>query len=67
MKSDVKKYVDLCDVCQQIKTEAMSPTWLLQPLPLSKLILEDWIMDFIEGLPKASGYDSIMVIVDRLS
>ncbi|KAA0041350.1 retrotransposon protein, putative, unclassified [Cucumis melo var. makuwa] len=24
-------------------------------------------MDFIEGLPKARGYDSIMVIVDRLS
>ncbi|KAA0036569.1 ty3-gypsy retrotransposon protein [Cucumis melo var. makuwa] len=67
MKNDVKRYVEQCEVCQRNKTEALSPAGLLQPLPLPNLILEDWTMDFIEGLPKAGGYDSIMVVVDRLS
>ncbi|TYK05651.1 Retrotransposable element Tf2 [Cucumis melo var. makuwa] len=67
MKNDVKKYVEQCEVCQRNKTEALAPAGLLQPLPLPNLILEDWTMDFIEGLPKAGGYDSIMVVVDRLS
>ncbi|TYK26552.1 Retrotransposable element Tf2 [Cucumis melo var. makuwa] len=66
MKND-KKYVEQCEICQRNKTEALSPASLLQPLPLPNLILEDWTMDFIEGLPKAGGYNSIMVLVDRLS
>ena len=67
MKNDVKKYVEQCETCQRNKTEALSPAGLLQPLPLPNLILEDWTMDFIEGLPKAGGFDSIMVVVGRLS
>ncbi|KAL0539505.1 hypothetical protein IC582_023720 [Cucumis melo] len=67
MKNDVKKYVEQCEICQRNKTEALTPAGLLQPLPIPNLILEDWTMDFIEGLPKAGGYDSIMVVVDRLS
>ncbi|KAA0033720.1 hypothetical protein IC582_013177 [Cucumis melo] len=66
MKNDVKKYVEQCEICQRNKTKALAPAGLLQPLPLPNLILEDWTMDFIEGLPKAGGYDSIMVVVDRL-
>ena len=67
MKSDVKKYVESCEVCQRTKTESLSPAGLLQPLLILELILEDWTMDFVEGLPKAGGFNSIMVVVDRLS
>lgn len=67
MKSDIKKRVEQCDICQQNKTDSLSPTSLLQPLPLSKLIQEDWTMDFIEVLPKARGVDVTMVVVDRSS
>ena len=67
MKSDVKKYGESCEVCQINKAESPSPTELLQPLPILERILEDWTMDFIQGLLKAKGFDSIMVVVDTLS
>lgn len=60
MKNDIKKYVEQCEICQRNKTDSLSPVNLLQPLPLPDLTLEDWTMDFIEGLPKARGFNSMM-------
>ncbi|XP_022848903.1 uncharacterized protein LOC111371244 [Olea europaea var. sylvestris] len=67
MKKDVQDFVARCPVCQQNKYIALSPGGLLQPLPIPELIWADVSMDFIEGLPKAGGYGTIMVVVDRLS
>lgn len=67
MKTDIKKYVEQCEVCQKNKYEATKPAGVLQPIPFPEAILEEWSMDFIEGLPKAGGMNVIMVIVDRLS
>nr|GEU39728.1 hypothetical protein [Tanacetum cinerariifolium] len=67
MRRDVAKMVAECDVCQRNKYSNLSPVDLLQPLSLPQRIWEDLTMDFIDGLPKSSGYSVILVVVDRLS
>jgi hypothetical protein len=68
MKRDVAEYVALCDTCQQVKVEHQQPARLLQSLQVSEWKWEEIAMDFIVRLPETqSGYDSIWVIVDRLT
>ena len=64
MKLDIQRYVRHCPVCQQSKYVALSLGGLLQPLPVPHQIWEDVSMDFIKGLPKSVGRDSILVVVD---
>ena len=68
MKRDVAAQVALCDICQRVKAEHQRPAGLLQPLQISLWKWEEISMDFIVGLPRTqAGYDSIWVIVDRLT
>jgi hypothetical protein len=67
-KRDVATHVALCDVCQRVKAEHQRPVGLLQPLKVPEWKWEKIGMDFIVGLPRTrDGYDSIWVIVDRLT
>jgi hypothetical protein len=51
-----------------VKVEGQRPPEFLQPLKIPEWKWEEISMDFIMCLPKTqSGYDSIWVIVDRLS
>jgi hypothetical protein len=68
MKRDVAEYVALCDTCQRVKAAHQRHAGLLQPLQVPEWKWEEIAMDFIVGLPRTqSGYDSIWVIVDRLT
>jgi len=68
MKRDVAAHVALCDICQRVKAEHQRPAGLLQPLQIPVWKWEEISMDLIVGLPRTrDGYDSIWVIVDRLT
>jgi hypothetical protein len=67
MRKKIKEFVEACEVCQQNKYQTLRPGGLLQPLPIPKQIWTDISMDFIGGLPKVQGTDTIMVVVDRLT
>jgi hypothetical protein len=68
MKREIVEYVAVCDNCQRIKAEHQRPAGLLQPLQIPQWKWEEIGMDFIVGLPRTrAGYDSIWVVVDRLT
>jgi hypothetical protein len=68
MKRDVAAHVALCDTCHRVKAEHQKPARLLQPLKVPEWKWEEIGMDFIVGLPRTPvGYDSIWIIVDRLT
>jgi hypothetical protein len=68
MKRSVAEYVAICDTCQRVKAELQRPAGLLQPLKIPEWKWEEITMDFIVGLPRTQkGYNSIWVVVDRLT
>jgi hypothetical protein len=68
MKREIVKYVSECDTRRRIKADHLRPTGNLQPLSIPEWKWENICMDFIVGLPRTScGYNSIWVIVDRLT
>ena len=67
MSRDVKKFVISCDICQKAKPRKHTPIGMLQPLPIPEKPFEVVTMDFITELPESNGYDTILVIVDKLT
>jgi hypothetical protein len=68
MKMEIAEHVAICDSCQMIKAEHERLAGLLQPLRIPKWKWDEVGMDFIVGLPRTrAGYDSIWVVVDRLT
>nr|GEW58695.1 hypothetical protein [Tanacetum cinerariifolium] len=67
-EADIATYVDKCLTCAKVKAEHLKPSGLLQQPKIPKWKWENVTMDFVTGLPRTpSGYDSIWVIVDRLT
>nr|GFA18072.1 putative reverse transcriptase domain-containing protein [Tanacetum cinerariifolium] len=68
MKADITTYVSQCLKCARVKAEHLKPSGLLQQPKIPEWKWENVTMDFVTRLPRTpSGYDSIWVIVDRLT
>lgn len=67
LKAAVDDYVRQCQICQQTKHEHSKIPGKLQPLPIPKAPWQDVTLDFVTGLPKSEGFDTILVVVDRLT
>ncbi|KAJ8456455.1 hypothetical protein ONZ45_g18712 [Pleurotus djamor] len=63
----ITHYCKSCVTCMRVKPQRHKPYGLLRQLPVPIRPWDSISMDFIEKLPKSSGYDAILVIVDRLS
>ncbi|KAJ9562454.1 hypothetical protein OSB04_007614 [Centaurea solstitialis] len=68
MKVDIGRYVERCVTCLQVKAKHQKPYGSLQPLEVPMWKWEELTMDLVTKLPKTQRqYDSIWVIVDRLT
>nr|GEW19477.1 putative reverse transcriptase domain-containing protein [Tanacetum cinerariifolium] len=68
MKADITTYVSKCLTCAKVKAEHQRPSGLLVQPKIPEWKWDNITMDFVTKLPKSSqGYDTIWVIVDRLT
>ncbi|GJV07904.1 putative reverse transcriptase domain-containing protein [Tanacetum coccineum] len=68
MKANIATYVSKCLTCAKVKAEHQRPSGLLVQPEIPKWKWDNITMDFVTKLPKSSqGYDTIWVIVDRLT
>ncbi|GKB51800.1 putative reverse transcriptase domain-containing protein, partial [Tanacetum coccineum] len=68
MKADIATYVSKCLTCARVKAEHQRPSGLLVQPAIPEWKWDNIMMDFITKLPRSSqGFDTIWVIVDRLT
>jgi transposase InsO family protein len=67
LATDVKALVDTCATCRRSKPTHHAPYGMLKTLEVASRPWEEISMDFVEPLPISNGFDSILVVVDRLT
>ncbi len=72
LRRDIEAYVKGCNICLVSKAICHKSYEDLQSLPVSTPRWKDLLMDFVIGLPisadwKGDSYNSILIIVDRLT
>ncbi|GKD05436.1 putative reverse transcriptase domain-containing protein, partial [Tanacetum coccineum] len=68
MKANIATYVSKCLICSKVKAEHQKPSGLQVQPEIPEWKWEKITMDFVTKLPKTTnGYDTIWVIVDRLT
>ncbi|GJX24229.1 putative reverse transcriptase domain-containing protein, partial [Tanacetum coccineum] len=67
MKADIATYVSKCLTCAKVKAEHQRPSGLLVQPKIPEWKWDNITMDFVLVPKSSQGYDTIWVIVDRLT
>ena len=67
LRADVQQFCKSCVTCMRSKPQRHKPYRFLKQLSIPERPWNSISMDFIEKLPLSSGFDIILVIVDRLT
>ena len=67
MWESIKEFVIMCDIYSRSKIPRHRPYGLLRPFEIPRKPWTSISMDFIVDLPPSKGFDSIFVMVDRLT
>ena len=67
MWKSVKEFVTTCDICSRSKIPRHRPYGLLRLFEIPKKPWTSISMNFIVDLPPSKGFDSIFIVVDRLT
>ena len=67
IREDIKRFIKNWDTCQKTKVVRHAAYGLLQSNEAPDRPWKSITMDFITDLPKAEGYDTILVVIDRLT
>ena len=67
MWKSFKKFVTICDICSRSKIPRHRLYGLLRPLEIPKKPWTSISMYFIVDLPPSKGFNSIFVVLDRLT
>ena len=64
---EVEKYVKSCPSCAVNKAGTRGPAGFLHPLPIPENRFAEIAIDFVGPLAKCKGYDTLLVMTDRLT
>lgn len=67
LSRDINSYLSVCLDCARSKPSRVKPLGLLNPLQQSDAPWKSISVDFIVELPEISGFNAVMVVVDRFT
>ena len=67
LHADIQQFCKSCVTCMWSKPQRHKPYGSLKQLPIPERPWNSIFMDFIKKLLSSSGFDTILVIVDRLT
>jgi len=67
IREDIKRFIKNYETCQRTKVVRHAHYGLLQSNKAPDGLWKSNAMDFITDLPKSEGYDTILVVIDRLT
>jgi len=64
---DVDLYIKSCTSCSRNKSSTQAPAGLLHLMPIPEHRFDELAMDFVGPVPISNGFDTILVMTDRLT